>query len=215
MTPRYAACTLLLLINPVLAQAPAPGLADRIAAAHQFLREFFPQLAGRTAEIEYTARQRLQPMTGYLSLNFRVIDLCLPKPGQEVAPVGNPQRPCSEYDKRYQSPLAGEFTFQNVHGRLVLVQGVFKGTTINNHEPGAHWQTCSMGKPHSDDDIIQKLRLKLLAPFIGGIPRVENVEKETGPAWTVHLVVGGKVPGRYFFMLDECGSIFDLGKISR
>jgi hypothetical protein len=214
MKPWYAPCTLLLmLINPLAAQAPASRPADRIAAAHQFLREFFPQLAGRTAEIEYTARQRLQPTAGYLSLSFRVIDLCLPKPGQDVAAVGNLQRPCSEYDKHYQSPLAGGFTFQNVHGKLVMVQGVFKGTTINSHEPGAHWQTCSMGEVHSEDDIIQKLRLKLLAPFLGGVPRVESVEKETGPAWTVHLAVGGKIPGRYFFMLDECGSIFDFGKI--
>jgi hypothetical protein len=53
-----------------------------------------------------------------------------------------------------------------------MVQGVFKGTTINSHEPGAHWQTCSMGEVHSEDDIIQKLRLKLLAPFLGGVPRV-------------------------------------------
>jgi hypothetical protein len=210
----YAACTLLLMfIKPVAAQAPASGSGDRIASAHQFLREFFPQLAGRTAEIEYTARQPLQQKIGYLSLGFRVIDLCLPAAGQNVAPVGNLQRPCSEYDKRYQSPLAGEFTFQNVHGRLVMVQGVFKGTTINSHEPGAHWQTCSMGEVHSEDDIIQKLRLKLLAPFLGGVLRVESVEKETGPAWTVHLAVGGKVPSRYFFMLDECGSIFDFGKI--
>lgn len=55
----YTTCTLLLILtNPVLAQAPPSGPADRIAAAHQFLREFFPQLAGHTAEIEYTAGNR-------------------------------------------------------------------------------------------------------------------------------------------------------------
>jgi len=204
---------LVFLVAPSALPSPAVQATDRITVAGQFLREFFPQLAGRTADIEYTARQSLHASNERLSVGFKVIDLCLRAPGQN-APVGNQQHPCFELDTRYQSPLLGEFGFQELQGKMVLTEGVVKGTTVNSHQPGAHPQTCPLGAVSSNDEVVRKLRLKSLSGFLGDTARVEDTEKAAdNTTWTVHIVVGTTNPTRYFFLLDECGGIFHFGKI--
>jgi hypothetical protein len=101
-----------------------------------------------------------------------------------------------------------------VQGKLLLSEGVVKGSTINSHDPGAHPQTCPLGEVSSNDAVIRKLHLQSLSGFLGATARVEDVEKGAdNSTWTVHVVVGAKNPTRYFFLLDECGSIYHFGRI--
>lgn len=209
---------------------PAALANDELILGHQFLRWYFPQIAGRDADLQFRAEMGLfyakpnqdADWARPRPLTFEVVDWCPVEmqPGA-IRICGAPPLACTEKYKDYKRPLWGQLVFIPRNGRIVLYEAWLHGALLDTAESGWPVKSCYLTKPATTKALVERLQLRHLAVLLGGRVRVLEVNGGVGVSgrvgelgWNAHIEVSqGSKHIRYFFSLDDCGSIESLGPV--
>jgi hypothetical protein len=183
---------------------PATPVSDQIVLTEQFIRDFFPQMASRSASIELRTSIGVGSEPTPSDINFEIIDWCAPTPPAGVPQVGHTVLLCTEYDKTYRRPLWGTIHYMKISGKIVPTEGRLHGDLFEGPD------ACRESKPVSREDFIKRTRLDRLSAFMGKRVRMTNIEKEPEDGeWKVSIETGppASLHSQYDFYLDRCGYI--------
>jgi hypothetical protein len=213
----YYLLFLVLLAGSSVAQTRKTGpfvrIDDRAVLSEQFLRWFFPQLAGRDARVYFESGSSVSDFNDpsqYAKpqgeVQFSVVDWCIPPqdPGApRVSPNGRVGLPCTEYDKHYKPPLRGAITFLTRNGHVVPYEGRFQGELVEGPGP------CYGGNPVNREDFIKR-QLDRLSIFLGKEAKVVKVEGDGDDTPGTVWIKAGPSSYRhslYAFYLNGCGYV--------